>query len=156
MSTSGGVGGIGPILEKAQRVAEEVPNNLREFEQVLSQLEQSQQSGAVAGGAASQQQGITISGAQTGSDLRVHEITGEKSKIAQTPDGLRKLSGEIEGGYTRLNDLIHELQSGKSYTPQELLAVQGQMHDLTLQIEVTTKVVSEAVSGLKQLMQQQV
>jgi type III secretion system YscI/HrpB-like protein len=55
----------------------------------------------------------------------------------------------------RLRELVDELHSGRTYRPQELLAIQAEMGEITLRIEVTTRVVAEAVSGVRTLMQQQ-
>ncbi|MBI2837981.1 MAG: hypothetical protein HYX75_06690 [Acidobacteria bacterium] len=153
MSSIGGMEGLQPILERANKVIDEVPQNLKNFDDVLSKLEQSQQTSQPAKLDVDQ---VTMSAGKTDPSMKVSEISADKAKIAQTPEGIKKLGNEIEHNYNRLNELVHDLQSGRSYNTQELLGIQGEMHDLTLQIEVTTKVVSEAVSGLKQLMQQQV
>jgi len=148
---------ISSVIQQAQKLIDQGPANLKEFDSVLAQLDQQQGQLPQAGADQLQQpQSITLSTDRIGSDLRVQELTTQKQKIAQTPEGIRQLGNELQGGYNRLNDLVKELQGNRSYTPQELLGIQGEMHDLTLQIEVTTKVVSEAVSGIKQLMQQQV
>ncbi|HSD29758.1 MAG TPA: hypothetical protein VLL75_20815, partial [Vicinamibacteria bacterium] len=65
------------------------------------------------------------------------------------------LGSQLEGASTRLREIVGQLQSGESFTPQQLLAMQAEMNDITLQIEVTTKVVAETVSGVRQLLQQQ-
>lgn len=155
----GGLEAVRPVLERAQRVVEEVPQQLQQFEQVLSQLEQQ---GAGASGASLSHVGSPgpasrVSPTETvPTDTKVQQIYEEKKKVAESPEGIRQLMGEIEQGYYRLNDLIGQLQSGRTFSPQELIGIQAQIHDLTLQVEVTTKVIAEAVSGLKQLLQQQV
>jgi hypothetical protein len=88
-------------------------------------------------------------------DTRVHALTEEKTRVADSPGGIERLGQEIEGNSVRLRELIGELQSGRSFTSQELIGMQAEMHEITLQIEVTTKVVAETVSGVKHLAQQQ-
>ena len=78
-----------------------------------------------------------------------------KLKVAQSPGGMETLGAQLEGAAGRLREIVGQLQSGESFTPQQLLAMQAEMNDITLQIEVTTKVVAETVSGVRQLMQQQ-
>ncbi len=151
-----GAESIGPVLQQAQKLVSEGPGNLKEFDDVLSKLGENQQMQQGAGIQGPQQQQITLTAEHLGPDLRVQELTAQKQEIAQTPEGLKMLGTELESGYNRLNELIHQLQGNRTYTPQELLGIQGEMHELSLHIEVTTKVVSEAVSGIKQLMQQQV
>jgi hypothetical protein len=79
----------------------------------------------------------------------------EKEAVAKGPGGIEQLGREIEQGATRLRELVEQLQSGRTYRPQELLAVQAEMGEITLRIEVTTRVVAEAVSGVRTLMHQQ-
>jgi len=83
------------------------------------------------------------------------QLKKEKEAVAKEPGGIERLGREIEQGAVRLRELVDELQSGKTYRPQELLAVQAEMGEITLRIEVTTRVVAEAVSGVRTLMQQQ-
>jgi hypothetical protein len=98
---------------------------------------------------------VQVPSLQPRDDTRVAAITEEKTKVAESPGGIEQLGREIESNSVRLRELIDELQSGKTFTTQELIGVQAEMHEITLQIEVTTKVVSETVSGVRQLAQQQ-
>ena len=85
---------------------------------------------------------------------KVQKLTADKQKIVEAPGGLQKLTTDLETGHARLKELVDQLQT-RTYTPQELLGVQAEMHDIQVQIEVTTKVVAEATSSLRNLMQQQ-
>ncbi|MCS7313306.1 MAG: hypothetical protein NZ742_10425 [Acidobacteria bacterium] len=158
MHIAGGLEAIRPVLEHAQKVVQEVPQQLQQFEQVLSQLEQQASGGSVSSlNISTQGPTSSMSPAETiSAPTRIQQIYDEKKKVAESPEGIRHLMAEIEQGYHRLNELIDQLQSGRTFTPQELLGIQAQIHDLTVQVEVTTKVISETVSGLKQLLQQQV
>ena len=151
--TLGGMESIGPILEQARRVADEAPENMKQFQQVMDQLEQAKGSGQPIN---IEVQVPEIKTQGTGNELNTRNMIDEKVKMTQTPEGLKKLGGELEQGYGRLNEIVKDLQSGRSFSSQEILGMQAEMHNLTLQIDITTKVVSEAVSGIKQLMQQQV
>ena len=86
---------------------------------------------------------------------RAEALRADKLKVARSPDGVSVLGAQLEGAATRLREIVGQLQSGESFNPQQLLAMQAEMNDITLQIEVTTKVVAETVSGVRQLMQQQ-
>jgi hypothetical protein len=86
---------------------------------------------------------------------RAEALRAEKVEVARSPGGVEALGAQIEGAATRLREIVGQLQSGESFTPQQLLAMQAEMNDITLQIEVTTKVVAETVAGVRQLMQQQ-
>ena len=97
----------------------------------------------------------TVPSLQTGNDTRVQELTLEKTQVAESPGGIERLGQEIEANSVRLRELITELQSGKTFSTQELIGMQAEMHEITVQIEVTTKVVAETVSGARHLAQQQ-
>jgi type III secretion system YscI/HrpB-like protein len=86
---------------------------------------------------------------------RAEALRTEKLQVAQSPNGVEKLGLEIERGATRLREIVDQLQGGRTFSPQELLGIQAEMSEITLQIEVTTKVVAETVSGVRHLMQQQ-
>jgi len=99
---------------------------------------------------------VQVPSLQPGADpARADALAVEKTREAQAPGGIERLGREIETNSVRLRELIDELQSGQSFTSQELLGMQAEMHEITLQIEVTTKVVAETVSSVKQLAQQQ-
>jgi hypothetical protein len=116
------------------------------FDQVMSQVEGKAQ---VASPAA------PTPGVTPPQDARVAEIAQEKARVAETPGGVERLGREIETHSVRLRELIDELQSGRTFTTQELIGMQAEMHEITLQIEVTTRTVAETVSGVRQLAQQQ-
>jgi type III secretion system YscI/HrpB-like protein len=86
---------------------------------------------------------------------RAEALRADKLEVARSPGGVEKLGAQLEGAAGRLREILGQLQSGESFTPQQLLAMQAEMNDITLQIEVTTKVVAETVSGVRHLMQQQ-
>lgn len=86
---------------------------------------------------------------------RAEALSAEKLKVARSEGGIERLGAELERSTTRLREIVGQLQSGEAYSPQQLLAMQAEMNDITLQIEVTTKVVAETVAGVRHLMQQQ-
>jgi hypothetical protein len=99
--------------------------------------------------------GEMVPGLQVDPAARADQLRADKLKVAQSPGGVQILGAQLEGAATRLREIVGQLQSGESFNPQQLLSMQAEMNDITLQIEVTTKVVAEAVSGVRQLMQQQ-
>lgn len=62
----------------------------------------------------------------------------------------------IGEGHARLDALIAEVRSGQSYSVQELLGVQTEVFKLSVELEATTTLISEGVSGFNKLMQTQV
>jgi type III secretion system YscI/HrpB-like protein len=92
---------------------------------------------------------------QAAQESRMKELAVQKADEARQPGGIEKLGSEIETGHKRMSELIEQLKSNETFTPQQLLGLQAEMHEITMQIEVTTKVVGEAISGVKNLVQQQ-
>jgi type III secretion system YscI/HrpB-like protein len=92
---------------------------------------------------------------QVDTAARVEALRTEKLRVAQSPNGIEKLGADLERSTARLREIVDQLQGGRTFSPQELLGMQAEMNDITLQIEVTTKVVAETVSGVRHLMQQQ-
>jgi hypothetical protein len=92
---------------------------------------------------------------QVDAAARGEALRADKLQVAQSPGGIEKLGTQLEGATTRLREIVGQLQGGETFTPQQLLGMQAEMNDITLQIEVTTKVVAETVAGVRQLMQQQ-
>jgi hypothetical protein len=87
-------------------------------------------------------------------EAKVLKLHAEKKEVAESPGGIEKLTTDLQAGHHRLQELIEQLKT-RTYSPQELLGIQAEMHDLQVQIEVTTKVVAEASASVRNLMQQQ-
>jgi hypothetical protein len=155
----GGVGLQGQqVVSQAQRVLEQSPAQLQEFEQVLASIEKSDQAG-LAQEAAKAQGSSNVEGAGPAKLVGPEQAEGlyaRKLGEAQEPGGVRKLVSEVEAGTQRLEDLIGQLQGGRTFNAQELLGLQAEIQQVSRQVETTTKVVSEIVSGIKQLMQQSI
>lgn len=70
--------------------------------------------------------------------------------------GLKKLLGQVVEGQNKLDDIIKMATSGKTYGQQDLLAIQASVYKFSQELELTSKVVEKATSGVKQTMQTQV
>lgn len=70
--------------------------------------------------------------------------------------GLKKLLSQVVEGQNKLDDIIKLATSGKTYGNQELLAIQASVYKFSQELELTSKVVEKATSGVKQTMQTQV
>jgi len=134
-------------IKPAASEAAEVAKGGQSFDQVLNQVDGSR--------IKVHDPEVGVPSLQKADDLRVQKLSAEKTQIAKEPGGIERLSADMEQNTVRMREIVDELQGGRTFTPQELLGIQAEMNDITLQIEVTTKVVAEAVSGVKNLMQQQ-
>jgi hypothetical protein len=63
---------------------------------------------------------------------------------------------ELEAGHLRLEKLIQASTSGKEFSNAELLSLQASMYKYTLELDLTSKVVEKATSGLKDVVKTQV
>jgi hypothetical protein len=96
-----------------------------------------------------------------------------KADAVQGPDPVRQLESvgrterptlsmvsrvvsELEQGQLRLDKLIDAGVSGKQFSNAELLSLQASMYKYTLELDLTSKVVEKATSGLKDVAKTQV
>ena len=70
--------------------------------------------------------------------------------------GINKLLDQVVGGQNKLDDIIKMACSGRKYNQQDLLAIQASVYKFSQELELTSKVVEKATSGIKQTMQTQV
>jgi hypothetical protein len=63
---------------------------------------------------------------------------------------------ELELGQRRLDTLIDAGVSGRQFSNSELLSLQASMYKYTLELDLTSKVVEKATSGLKDVVKTQV
>jgi type III secretion system YscI/HrpB-like protein len=62
----------------------------------------------------------------------------------------------VSAAQARLEGVLRMAESGRNFTPQELLALQAQVYSASLEIDLTAKVVEKATGGVKQVLQTQV
>jgi len=70
--------------------------------------------------------------------------------------GFKSLLNQVVEGQNKLDAIIKMATSGKTYGNQELLAIQASVYKFSQELEMTSKVVEKATSGVKQTMQTQV
>lgn len=61
----------------------------------------------------------------------------------------------VSAAQRRLDQVLSLAQSGKTFTPAELLAVQAQVYRASQELDLAGKVVEKATSGVKQVLQTQ-
>jgi hypothetical protein len=80
----------------------------------------------------------------------------QKVTSTKSSTGMRKLLSQVVEGQNKLDDIIKMATSGKTYGQQDLLAIQASVYKFSQELELTSKVVEKATSGIKQTMQTQV
>lgn len=66
-----------------------------------------------------------------------------------------KMVEEVNGAQQRLDQILALAESGKTFSPAELLAFQAHVYRASQELDLAGKVVEKATSGVKQLLQTQ-
>ncbi|MCP4503596.1 MAG: ATP-dependent helicase HrpB [Deltaproteobacteria bacterium] len=96
-------------------------------------------------------QNNSVNGAQNTTGVRKVEGTTKSSESS-----LKKMLNQMVDGQNKLDDIIKMATSGKAYSQQDLLAIQASVYKFSQELDLTSKVVEKATSGIKQTMQTQV
>lgn len=67
-----------------------------------------------------------------------------------------KMLDHVAAAQKRMDAVLELAQSGKSFTPAELLSLQTQMYRASQELDLAGKVVEKATGGVKQILQTQV
>lgn len=86
---------------------------------------------------------------------------GDVTKVAQSKRtemglGVQKLLSSVEQGQVQMEKILKEAMSGRKFSPQELLALQAGVYRYAQELELTSKVVEKATSGVKDTLKTQV
>lgn len=82
--------------------------------------------------------------------MRVGEAAQtERSKIA-------KMLESMINGQDKMTEIMNMALSGRQFSPPELIAMQAGVYKFTQELELTSKVIEKATSGVKQTMNTQV
>lgn len=141
-------------LDQARRLVEEAPGQAQAFEQALSASE--------SGGpdSLSATEDMPSATSRT-SELRLDRFSEVGSNAAAdatrpTPGTAEQMLRRVASDQKRLGEILGQLDSGRAFSTREMLALQSEMHQITRQLETTTKLMGEVVSGAKTIFQQQV
>jgi hypothetical protein len=83
-------------------------------------------------------------------------LSVKKVDPTQKKAGLSMILDHVVEGQNKLDSIIKMSLSGKKFSHQELLAIQAGVYKFSQELELTSKVVEKATSGVKQTMQTQV
>jgi hypothetical protein len=81
--------------------------------------------------------------------------TGEIPKVTDMTS-LQQVVDRLKAGQSRLNTLISQSTSGRTYSPQEMIGLQAEISTITSEISLCSKIVEQGVNGVKQTLQMQV
>lgn len=164
---SGGIGKASQqMMQELQRQAQELQKTQGPEKAQFSQVQEAQQVRDVQSVQETQKtQDVTkavdvLKAAQANAvnkpdDVRLGVKTVDSAAEAKQ-GGFKSLLNQIVEGQNKLDDIIKLSLSGKKFDYQELLAIQASVHKFSQELELTSKVVEKATSGVKQTMQTQV
>ena len=67
-----------------------------------------------------------------------------------------KMIDQVAAAQKRMEAVLELAQSGKSFTPAELISLQSQMYRASQELDLAGKVIEKATGGVKQILQTQV
>jgi hypothetical protein len=79
-----------------------------------------------------------------------------KPKAAAAAPTAGRTLDQLSAAQTRMDEVLKLAQSGKSFTPAELLSLQTQVYRASQELDLAGKVVEKATGGVKQVLQTQV
>jgi hypothetical protein len=84
------------------------------------------------------------------------EAVHGKQEAGKVGNMLSHVVGELEKGQVNMEKLIQAGASGKTFSNAELLSLQAGMYKYTQELDLTSKVVEKATSGIKHVVKTQV
>ncbi|HYO69781.1 MAG TPA: ATP-dependent helicase HrpB [Archangium sp.] len=98
---------------------------------------------------------VNTSGQEPATARGAEAVTG-KQEANKVGNMLSHVVGELEKGQVNMDKLIQAGASGKTFSNAELLSLQAGMYKYTQELDLTSKVVEKATSGLKDTLKTQV
>jgi hypothetical protein len=80
----------------------------------------------------------------------------QKSEVSKSGSMISSMMANLEKGQSHIDKMINGGLSGKSMSNQELLSLQAGMYKYTQELDLVSKVVEKATSGLKDTLKTQV
>ncbi len=80
----------------------------------------------------------------------------QKAETGKASNSIMSMMGNMEKGQASLDKLINGAASGKTFSNAELLSLQAGMYKYSQELDLTSKVVEKATSGLKDTLKTQV
>lgn len=90
------------------------------------------------------------------SSVKNLDAVTQKSEVSKGSKMMTDMMNSMERGQVSLDKLIKGGMSGKSFSNAELISLQAGMYKYTQELELTSKVVEKATSGLKDTLKTQV
>lgn len=79
-----------------------------------------------------------------------------RSHALSAPGPTSQVINEVKVAQQRLDRIFQLAQSGRTFTPAELLAMQGQVYRASQEIDLASRIADKGSGGVKQILQTQV
>lgn len=83
-------------------------------------------------------------------------VEGTKPAEASPAVSATKVLDQVNQAQQRMEQILHLAESGKSFSPAELLSLQTHVYRASQELDLAGKVVEKATGGVKQVLQTQV
>ena len=148
------------LFKEAGKQMQNASEQVSKFEELRNKMEAQDISGTNKAGQNSLQIEQTDKAKEAQATQQLNPVehaqkTGEIPKVTDM-SSLQEVVNRIKDGQSRLNNLIKESTSGKTYSPQEMIGLQAEISSITTDIQLCSKVVEQGVAGVKQMLQMQV
>ena len=147
------------MFREATKQLQNANDQLSKFEDLRSKMEVQEMSGANKNPQSFQvEQTDKTKEAQQVDQMNPVEHAQKTGEIPKVTDmtSLQQVVDRLKAGQGRLNSLIKDSMSGRTFSPQEMLGLQAEVSTITTEIQLCSKIVEQGVSGIKQTMQMQV
>lgn len=142
------------LFEQAEQTIQKSNQQVSDFEKLREHLEQQDASQLLQADQTNPlakppeiQHGGEVPGIDSAQN--VSEIQNIQVPEIKNMDELQGMVNNIRNGQTRLNQIISDATSGRSYSPQEMLAMQAEVGKITTELDLATKVVQHFVESVK-------
>jgi hypothetical protein len=148
------------MFKEATKQLENSSQQVSKFEELRARMETEEMAGPKKVGGESmkiQQSSETLS-PQAPDQV---SATNQAQKVGDIPKvtdmvSLEKVVDRLKAGQSRLQELVSSATSGKTFSPQEMIALQAEVQQITTEIQLCSKIVEQGVSSIKSTMQMQV
>lgn len=142
------------LFEQAEQTLQKSNQQVSDFEKLRDQLEQqdaSQLQQMDQTNPLSKPPEIQHAGEVPATDpsQNVSGVQGVQIPEVKNMDELQGMVNHIRDGQTRLNQIISDATSGRTYSPQEMIAMQAEIGKITTELDMATKVVQHFVESVK-------
>ena len=96
-------------------------------------------------------------GGSSFSEVLDRSAVGPQATPGEKPGGsIEILAGRLDAGRRRLDAVIEQARSGKTFRPAELLALQAEVHQIGEEMALTHRLVEQGMAGIRKLWSMQV